>query len=407
MQKEGDYLAEGFDFNIADVAALLPLTIRRRTGASMDVDCFYDGCNGARRGKLNINFAKNCYKCNYCGNNGGMLDLYADYLNISRSEAYREISEALNCGKIQEIRKKQPKVELVPQSPSVDYEQRHQTYAMMSQLLTLSNAHKEHLMSRGLSLADIEERGYRSTPVYGFQVLTKKLIDMGCKVEGIPGFYKMKSGVWTVNFSSYCSGILVPYLSVNRKIQGFQIRLDKPIVEESREIESAGIETSESGTGGKDGKKKVTKYIWFSSVNKNYGASSGSPVSFVGNPGDEVVYFTEGALKAHVAHKLSGKSFLAVAGTGSLGNVPNSLNELRTLGTRIVVEAYDADKYMNEKVMKDSLKLKEIIRECQLTSTSAEWPYIEYGDGKNTKGVDDYLVYVEMLKKQGKTMGGV
>ena len=227
MQKEGDFLAEGFEFNIADVAALLPLTIRRRTGASMDVDCFYDDCNGARRGKLNINFAKNCYKCNYCGKHGGMLDLYADYLNISRSEAYREISEALNCGRIQEIRRKQPKVELVPQSPSVDYEQRHQTYAMMSQLLTLSKAHKEHLMSRGLSAADIEEYGYKSTPVYGFQVLTKKLIDMGCKVEGIPGFYKTKTGEWTVNFSSFCSGILVPYLSVNRKIQACLISLKK------------------------------------------------------------------------------------------------------------------------------------------------------------------------------------
>lgn len=400
-------MAEGFKFNIADVAALLPLTIRRRTGSSMDVDCFYDGCNGARRGKLNINFAKNCYKCNYCGNKGGMLDLYADYMNISRSDAYHEISEALDGGKIREIRKKQPKVEIVPQSQAVDYEQRHQTYAMLSQLLTLSNAHKEHLMSRGLSLADIEEHGYRSTPVYGFQVLTQKLIDMGCKVEGIPGFYQTKSGEWTVNFSSYCSGILIPYLSVSRKIQGFQIRLDKPIVEESREIVFADTESISNSTGCKDRKKKATKYIWFSSVNKTYGASSGSPVSFVGNPGDDVVYFTEGALKAHIAHKLSGKSFLAVAGTGSLGSVSNTLDELRALGTRIIVEAYDADKHTNDKVMKDSLKLKNIIRECQLISTSAEWPYLEYGNGKNTKGVDDYLVYVEMLKKQGKAMGGV
>jgi len=407
VQKEGDFLAEGFEFNIADVAALLPLTIRRRTGASMDVDCFYDDCNGARRGKLNINFAKNCYKCNYCGKHGGMLDLYADYLNISRSEAYREISEALNCGRIQEIRRKQPKVELVPQSPSVDYEQRHQTYAMMSQLLTLSKAHKEHLMSRGLSAADIEEYGYKSTPVYGFQVLTKKLIDMGCKVEGIPGFYKTKTGEWTVNFSSFCSGILVPYLSVNRKIQGYQIRLDKPIIEERAAPSVTDIETADGSNVMKDGKVKETKYIWFSSVNKNYGASSGSPISFVGNPGDEVVYFTEGAIKAHVAHKLSGKSFLATAGTGSLGEAPRTLNELKALGTRIVVEAYDADKHMNDKVMKDSLKLKEIIKSCQLMHTSAEWPYIEYGDGKNTKGVDDYLVYVEMLKKQKSDMGGV
>ena len=400
-------MAEGFDFNIADVAALLPLTIRRRTGSSMDVDCFYDGCNGARRGKLNINFAKNCYKCNYCGNSGGMLDLYADYLNISRSDAYREITEALNCGKLQEIRQRQPKIELVPQTPAVDYEGRHQTYAMMSQLLSLSQAHKEHLMSRGLSLSEIEEQGYRSTPVYGFQMLTKKLISMGCSVEGIPGFYKTKTGEWTVNFSSRCSGILVPYMSISKKIQGFQIRLDKPFVIERGTDEASEIETVEDGAEKKDTTPKVTKYIWFSSVNKNYGSSSGSPVHFVGSPGDNAVYFTEGAIKSNVAHSRSGKSFLAVAGTGSLGGVPQALDELKALGTEIVVEAYDADKHQNDKVMKDSIKLKEIIKSCKLTPTSLDWALLEYADGKTTKGIDDYLEYVDWLKKQRTDIGGV
>lgn len=400
-------MAEGFDFNIADVAALLPLTVRRRTGSSMDVDCFYDGCNGARRGKLNINFAKNCYKCNYCGKSGGMLDLYADYLNISRSEAYREISEALNCGRIQEIRKKQPKVEIVPQSPTVNYEDRHQTYAMMSQLLSLSNAHKEHLMSRGLSLDEIEEQGYRSTPVYGFQMLTKKLISMGCTVEGIPGFYKTNTGEWTVNFSSRCSGILVPYMSVNKKIQGYQIRLDKPFVMERGTDEDAELELAEDGAEKKEKKAKEVKYIWFSSVNKSYGASSGSPVHFVGNPGNDVVYFTEGAIKSNVAHSRSGKSFLAVAGTGSLGGVPQALNELKALGTKIVIEAYDADKHQNSKVMKDAIRLKTIIDSCKLISKNLNWPLMEFADGKTTKGIDDYLEYVDWLKDQKADMGGV
>ena len=112
MQKEGDFLAEGFEFNIADVAALLPLTIRRRTGASMDVDCFYDDCNGARRGKLNINFAKNCYKCNYCGKHGGMLDLYADYLNISRSEAYRDYRKHLTAAEFRRYAENSPRLSL-------------------------------------------------------------------------------------------------------------------------------------------------------------------------------------------------------------------------------------------------------------------------------------------------------
>ena len=339
----------------------------------MDVDCFMPNCSAKHKGKLNINFEKNCFKCNYCGAHGGMLDLYAFYCNISRSDANREITEALHSGKMAEIRKSQPKVELVPQSAAVNYENRHQTYAMLSELLRLSEANRKQLLDRGLTAEQIQKQGYRSTPAFGCLKLTNELMKRGCHVEGIPGFYVDKSGRWTMKFSSYCSGILIPYMSLEQKIQGYQIRLDKPFADENG---------------------KMTKYIWFSSVNERMGASSGSPVHFIGNPGDSIVYFTEGALKSNIAHSLSGKSFLAVAGTGCFGNVESTLKKLKMLGTHTIVEAYDSDKYSNEKVMRDRNTLMELVRRCGLAVKPIRWD-------KQYKGVDDYLMALKTKPNGG------
>ena len=62
------------------------------------VDCPF--C-GDRRGKMNVNFQKNVWRCNYCGKYGGMLALYAEFNHTTTSDAYWEIAEAL-CDNIQE-----------------------------------------------------------------------------------------------------------------------------------------------------------------------------------------------------------------------------------------------------------------------------------------------------------------
>ena len=63
-----------FPFGIMDVVELLHLRIRRRQANSVYVDCPF--C-GDRRGKMNVNFVKNVWRCNYCDEHGGMLALYA------------------------------------------------------------------------------------------------------------------------------------------------------------------------------------------------------------------------------------------------------------------------------------------------------------------------------------------
>ena len=44
---------------------------------------------------MNLNYVKNVWRCNYCGEQGGMLSLYARLNHITNSEANREIREAL------------------------------------------------------------------------------------------------------------------------------------------------------------------------------------------------------------------------------------------------------------------------------------------------------------------------
>lgn len=366
-----------FPFTIRDVANLLPLTIRRKSEHSMYVDCFLDGCNHQKKGKLNINFDKDRFRCNYCNQGGGMLDLYARYNNINRQQAYADICEALRCGK-NNVAVRQPisghNIQTVKESQLADIATRHQTYTMLLASLSLSNANRENLHDRGLTDEQIEHYELKSTPAFGFDQLAQRLIDSGCTLKGVPGFYINDNGKWTASFSSRCSGILVPYRNLEGQIQSMQIRLDRPFP---------------------DG-----KYIWFSSVEKEEGVSSGSPVHFVGDPAAKYIYITEGGLKATIAHAISGKTFLAIAGTSCINSLCSVLPILIRNGTRVIIEAFDMDKFKNINVQKNLISLTDLIlsfKELELMRT--KWN--AYVGESYLKGIDDHYLwkYLHRLPK--------
>lgn len=89
------------------------------------------------------------------------------------------------------------------------------------------------------------------------------------------------------------------------------------------------------------------KYIWLSSVNFEGGTTSGSPVHFVGKPGDKTVFVTEGPLKGDLSHALSGRTFLCVPGVNQALNLVPVLKEMKALGTSFVYETYDMDKLLS------------------------------------------------------------
>lgn len=312
-----------FPFNIADVCSLLPLTVRRRLSNSIYADCPF--CNNNKKGKLNVNLVKNTYRCNYNPDHaGGMLELYAQYHNISRSDAYREICDALRTGEPKKAAYRAAPCILPPPANTVDIadlETRHQTYSMLFAGLILTETHKRSLMARGLSEEQIRQHGYKSTPAFGYTQMASRLLERGCTLQGVPGFYVDDNGEWTLSFHPRSSGILIPVMSIDGRVQGAQIRLDNPIED--------------------------TKYFWFSSAEKNQGCSSGSPVHFIGDPQSKSVFVTEGGLKGNVAHGLSGRTFLCNAGVTQIQGLRQALLILKGLGLQKVYETNDMDKDMD------------------------------------------------------------
>lgn len=357
-----------FPFGIMDVVDLLHLRIRRPSPTGVYVDCPI--CND-KRGKMHINRHNDTWRCNYCDESGGMLSLYAKLHNMSTSEAYREIRDAmLNGVGLSDYAVKypdKPKIEPVEDTPLADITVRHNTYTALLSMLTLSKEHREHLQTvRGLTDEQIEELGYKSTPpFYMCRSLANRLLQNGCQLEGVPGFYQ-KDGQWTIASSTYTAGILIPARTRLGYISGFQIRLDVPLKNEDDPPDKMGA-----------------KYIWFSSVGKPKGTSSGSPAHYVGDPDAGVVYVTEGLLKSDIAHYLMNRSFAATAGVNNMAQLELLLKELAENGTHTIIETEDMDKYRNEAASKGALKLYELAKKYGMVCRGLNW-------NPNYKGVDDW-----------------
>ena len=386
--------SQEFPFGIMDVVELLHLRIRRRQADSVYTDC---PICGDRRGKMNVNFAKNVWRCNYCGAHGGMLALYARVNNTTNSDAYREICDALQTGDTSWGYGETEKTGVyagvptgnphagsqtdagVTQAERASLQEIHQTYSLLFHMLSLTSAHREHLRSekRGLTDEQIEHLGFKSTPPYFLcRSLTERLIKQGCKVEGVPGFYLHEGGYWTLKFNSRTAGILIPAIGIDGLIRGAQILLDVPIKNKDDPPEKSG-----------------TKYIWFSSSTKNMGTTSGSPVHFIGNPFARTIYVTEGILKADIAHCLLNRSFVAIAGANNVQQLGPLFALLAQNGTELIIEAHDMDKYSNEMIAKGSSKIYLLARQYGMECRRLTW-------NPNYKGIDDWQLALRKEKQQ-------
>lgn len=386
--------SQDFPFGILDVVELLHLHIRRRQADSAYMDCPF--C-GDRRGKMNVNFVKNVWRCNYCGEHGGMLNLYARVNNTTNSEAYREICDALQAGDTSwgyggaesadayaGVPAREPHADRQPdmgitQAERASPQEIHQTYSLMLGMLSLNSAHRAHLRSekRGLADEQIDSLGFKSTPPYFLcRSLTERLIRQGCRVEGVPGFYLHEGGYWTAKFGSRTAGILIPAIGIDGLIHGMQILLDVPFKDRDDPPEKAG-----------------TKYIWLSSSAKNMGVTSGSPVHFIGNPFARTIYVTEGILKADIAHVLLNRSFVAVAGANNVAQLGPLFALLAQNGTELIIEAHDMDKYSNEMIAKGSSKIYLLARQHGMECRRLTW-------NPNYKGIDDWQLALRREKQQ-------
>ena len=384
-----DSYPQDFPFGIMDVVELLHLHIRRRQANSVYVDCPF--CND-HRGKMNVNYIKNVWRCNYCDEHGGMLALYARLNNTTNSYEAENKQDGGTGDSTWEPRSNSPlpgrteqkianELEEVPQSQRASNQEIHQTYTMLFEMLSLSNKHRQHLRSpkRGLTDEQINSLGYKSTPpAFLCRSLTEQLLAKGCTVQGVPGFYQLENGDWSVKFTKRTSGILITARGIDGLIHGVQILLDVPIKDKNDPPEKTG-----------------SKYIWLSSSTKRMGVTSGSPVHFVGNPFARTVYVTEGLLKADIAHLLMNRSFVAIAGANNVSQLKLLFALLAQNGTELIVEAHDMDKYRNEAISKGASKIYLIAREYGMNCRRLTW-------NPNYKGVDDWQLALRKQEMQGK-----
>ena len=399
----GSYPDE-FPFGIMEVVELLHLRVRRQQANSVYVDCPF--C-GDRRGRMNVNFVKNVWRCNHCDEHGGMLALYAKFNHTTTSDAYWEIAEAL-CDNTHEEHARsgneaqhQPagtgspssgtraaaaghsssERKILPQSDKASPAEIHQTLSLLLAQLTLRPAHREHLRSpkRGLSDEQIESLGFKSTPPpFLCRSITDRLVRQGCKVQGVPGFYRDDSGHWTMAFYKKTSGILIPAIGFDGRLQGFQIMLDVPLKHKDDPPEKPGA-----------------KYIWFSSSSKTDGTGSGSPVHLIGDPSARVVYVIEGLLKADISHCLTGRTFAAIAGANNTSPLDPLFALLAQNGTEEIIEAHDMDKYNNQMTMAGASKIYLTARKYGMNCRRLTW-------NPNYKGFDDWQLALRRENQRRK-----
>lgn len=242
----------------------------------------------------------------------------------------------------------------------------------------LKDEHKADLLRRGFTEDDIKRFRFCSAPdskKTAKQIASDVVEKKGFILNKVPGFYLEQS--W--NMVSDTKGYYIPvFQGEKNQILGFLIHADDPT--------------------------KKGKYVYFSSPNKECGASSGAIPTILPGKDDRIWIVTEGVLKALCIYCLLDKevSVIGVPGVGTLGGLNSYLDE-RQGADLFFFEAYDMDKIDKNKAVKQAQeKLIDSITKRGFGCHTLTW---DMCDGKwqgNLKGLDDFLLDYTKSNKRGK-----
>jgi len=247
--------------------------------------------------------------------------------------------------------------------PRAPLARRDRAYRELLSTLTLTGEHREDLRRRGLTEEEIAAAGYRTSPS-GDRLAIAQSVAAALGTDallGIPGFFQAQRGGWVLGGKP---GILIPVRDQEGRIQGLQVRV-----------------ADRDAEGG--------RYRWLSSNAKPGGASSGVPMHVarpVGGLRQELVWVTEGPLKADVSAHYLGATVLGVAGVFNWHDVPKFVQPLSRSGAPAqVVVAYDADAQDNAQVAESRKALVSALLAVHAVVSLAIWPMSQ------GKGLDDVL----------------
>jgi len=352
-----------FPFGIEDVANLLELFPKRESsGDSYDVPCPF--C-GDKEYHMNIIKSRDVWRCNRCGENGGMLELYARVKGVSLKDAYASILNATQSEiyKLSPVRKNKTN-KRPPKEAPINASLFNAAYSAYLEKLWLRPVHRANLLGRGLPEEVILANGYKSVPTIERFAVVRELTKEGVCLDKIPGFYDCEKNAEKAVKVSENGGFYIPVRDIKGNIVGMQVRTDS-------------------------GK---SKYQWFTSRYETNGAKAYAGPHFVGIDLQNVpkeVYLTEGPLKADVAYHLSGKPFMAIPGVSNVKTLEEGLTVLKKIGVKHIYDALDMDRLGNKTTAKNSnvskadAKIKRIIESYTFTCSDIVWD--------EGKGIDDFL----------------
>lgn len=340
-------------FSMSQVVSLLNLP-----GPPGGRSAYYIQCpccdDNPRKKHLNINLKKEVFRCPKCGISGGIFDLYSLYTGVPRDKVRKALVENLGEPMKQIPKKKKQQIKEVPGSPLADIEIRHATYSALLSKLSLAADHKENLLGRGLTETEIEQLGYKTTPVVGMSSIAKQLQSEGYQLAGVPGFYRTESDTWTLVYEQ--RGILVPVRDRLGRIQGIQIRRDKAT---------------------------KRKFRWISSIYRKDGCAALTWTHLAG-PIRPQIALTEGPMKADIIHALTGITVLAVPGVNGQTQLKAALEELQKEGLEEIKTAFDMDFLVNRHVEKGYNDLYQLLEEMGFRYGTYLWD-------SRYNGLDDYI----------------
>lgn len=234
-----------------------------------------------------------------------------------------------------------PSDQTIPLAPIED---RHATYQALLGSWGLTDHHRAALRARGLTDRAIARAGFASA--------MPGLSPIHPTAAGIPGFAR-KGPRWRIMGPV---GIAIPVRDVNGQIQAVHVRAD------------------DVAHG---------KYRWLSTPAPHIGgAASGAPVHVVRGV-DEVVWITEGPLKAIVAQARLRHTVLGVPGVGAWAPVLEIVTAIRP---KRIILAFDRD---SDPETAD--KVAQQVDRLAGALTDGRWPWMT-AHWEGPKGLDDALV---------------
>lgn len=313
-------------------------------------------------------------------------------------------------------------------------EQLDTIYRSLMRHLPLYKFHAQYLLNEGWNMELIRQHQICSFPAEWKNQLPQSLKKIPSRenlatdimnelslksLAGVPGAYINEKGQWT-----FCgkSGIVFPVYDENGFIHRLRIRLDYvdlpvKILEDDKGFyymdHSERITVSMSGPYKTVEDKRIYisfkshegKYRNFSSYKQdkeayksgfiqnifNKGCEAKNQLVYAMNQTDDfrVFWLIEGEKKAFLSNYIVKQPFVCIPGVSDFGklftptNGKTPIDIIRQKGCRIVIIAYDADKYHNDAVMTSLIKLAQAIKKEGLLTIIADWNEL------NGKGLDD------------------